>query len=86
VSAPSPLISQREALEAAWPYGQAGRVGAVALLVAAGYPRKAAVRKLEGLAGKDLVDYGVSVGYCWRTEKGERRLAELREVDVEIDV
>jgi hypothetical protein len=79
MTAPSPLISLREALEAAWAPGGKVTLGPYLKLVHAGYPPNAVLYKLNELANRGLLDYGVNVAYAWLTEEGEQRLAELRE-------
>lgn len=79
MTAPNPKITQRQALEAAWPYGRPGdEAPTLTLMETYDVPWKVAAAKLEGLVEKGLADYGTSVGGTWRTPEGEARLAELR--------
>lgn len=76
-------ISDREALEACWPWGgyaelaQHPRPGAMQIL-SERYPPKVAWRKLEQLDDRRWIDYGVSINYPWRTPEGEAELERLR--------
>lgn len=69
-------ITDREALEACWPYGEPAGEGALTIL-SRRHPPKVAQRKLEKLAHRGLIDYGVSITYPWRTPEGERALNDL---------
>jgi len=55
-----------------WPQ-QCG-VGVHDCLVLIGYPDKLALRKIERLVDRGLLEYGVSPRYAWLTEKGEEYL------------
>jgi hypothetical protein len=70
-------ISDREALEACWGFGEPSRPGGLSVLVGRGYPQKVAEAKLEQLVDRGWLDYGVSVGCPWRTPVGEASLAAL---------
>lgn len=73
-------ISDREALEACWPWGGGiSSAGALAILAEA-YPEKVALSKLEQLSDQGLIDYGVSLAFPWRTPEGEAELLRLRDV------
>jgi hypothetical protein len=79
VTTPNPKITERQVLEALWPWGEPGDYSPVTRLVdVTGQSEKAALRKIESLVDKGLADYGVSAVYAWRTPEGEARLAELR--------
>lgn len=79
MTAPNPKITQRQALEAAWPYGRPGdEAPTLTLMETFDVPRKVAAAKLMGLVDKGLADYGTSISGAWRTPAGEERLAELR--------
>lgn len=49
------------------------------LLVDEGWPPRLVTRKLNLLADKKLIDYGVSIGSGWITEKGKKFLQENAE-------
>lgn len=79
-------ISDREALEACWPYADTNVPGAIPLLEISGaimvlqesgWPFKVALRKLEQLYDRHLIECGVSLNYPWRTPAGEAELARL---------
>ena len=64
-------ISDREALEACNPWGGGDTFGSALAKLSEKYPAKVAQAKLEQLSDRDLIDYGVSIGYPWRTPEGE---------------
>jgi len=74
-------ISDREALEACFIASEfSDTAGAVGRLQASGYPLKVVVRKLEQLADRGWIEYGVSLNYPRRTPEGEAELARLAAV------
>lgn len=91
MTAPSPKITQRQALEAV-PVagagfaveGEPGRVASTLTLLQERYAVTAneALAKLYGLDRHGYVEYGTSLGWCWLTPEGEQRLADLRRSDV----
>jgi hypothetical protein len=72
-------ITDREALEACWGYGKPSGSGGLTVLMQAGYPQKVAERKLEQLVDRGWLDYGVSIGFPWRTPEGEAELDKVVE-------
>lgn len=84
-------VSDRQALEAVRPSGEQlppldglnymENDSALQRLQHAGVPFKIALRKLEHLDDRGLIEYGVSLNYPWRTEKGEAELARLTAED-----
>lgn len=62
-------ISDEHVIELAkrWQYQPEGP-GVVDALVAEGVPRKVALRKVEHLVDRELMDYGVSPYYAWPAE------------------
>lgn len=62
----------------AWELGTRGYTpaGVIECLVAAGVPYKVALRKVEHMCDRDLLDYGVSPDCAWLTAKGAAILAE----------
>ena len=74
-------VSDRVALEACWGYGKPdNRGGAIQVLQRDhDIPFKVALRKLEQLDRRGLIEYGVSLNFPWRTPEGEDELARLQE-------
>lgn len=62
----------------AWDLGTRGYVpaGVIEMMVASGIPYKVALRKVEHLNDRGLLDYGVSPDYSWLTPEGTAILAE----------
>lgn len=79
MTAPSPKLTQLQALEALWRRGNPRDDCPLTTLArSGGVPEKVALRKIEALVDKGLAEYGVSPAYAWRTPEGEARLQELR--------
>lgn len=55
------------ALAAAW---REGGPGVVTSLVERGVPEKVALRKIEHMVDRDLLDYGTSPYFAWPTDAG----------------
>lgn len=75
-------ISDREALEACWPWGgpaAGAHPGALGMLIGHGWNEKVALAKLEQLDERRWIECGTSISYAWRTPLGEEILAGLIE-------
>ncbi len=66
------LASIRPARSPEWSEHYAG--------ICARYSEKAVIRKLEELADRGYVDYGVSPRVAWLTEKGEEALKDAVQI------
>lgn len=42
------------------------------------YPWKVVLARLTKMCRHDLISFGVNIRFCWLTEKGKDRLAEVR--------
>ena len=77
---PTPSITERQALEALWPWGNPlGVSPVVALARTCDVPEKVALRKIEKMTHRGYAEYGVSPWYSWRTPRGEERLRKLKD-------
>lgn len=57
---------------------ESGGPGVVAALMAEGVPGKLAYSKVEHLADRGLLEYGVSVNYAWPVPNAVSKLTALR--------
>lgn len=71
-------ISDLEALDACWGYGEPDLEKHPFADLAERFPAKVVEAKLEQLCDRGLLDYGVSLSFPWRTPEGETELARLR--------